>query len=47
MHGQFYPMPSAALIQNDEYRLTLLSRQPHGVGSVLDGKLLIPINLLS
>lgn len=39
LQGNVYPMPSSAYIQDDRYRLTLLSGQPNGVGSMQKGSL--------
>ena len=35
--GNFFPMPSAAFIQDNDIRLTLLGSEPHGVASLEEG----------
>ncbi len=37
LQGNFYPMPSMALLQDANVRLTLCSRQPLGVASLRPG----------
>uniref|UniRef100_A0A5S6QB32 Alpha-mannosidase n=1 Tax=Trichuris muris TaxID=70415 RepID=A0A5S6QB32_TRIMR len=39
LQGNFYPMPSAAFIENHRFRLTLLSGQPGAVASLNPGSL--------
>ena len=38
LQGNFYPMPTAALLQNSTHRLSLLAAQPHGVASLKPGE---------
>ena len=38
MQGNFYPMPSMAVLQDANHRLTLCSRQLLGVASLKPGK---------
>ena len=37
LQGNFYPMPTAAVLQDDNNRLTLCTRQPLGVGALEKG----------
>lgn len=37
LQGNFYPMPTMALLQNATHRLSLLAAQPHGVASLQTG----------
>ena len=37
LQGNFYPMPTMALLQNSTHRLSLLAAQPHGVASLKSG----------
>ncbi|CAG0902213.1 unnamed protein product [Darwinula stevensoni] len=39
IQGNFYPMPTMAFVEDPDYRLTLLTRQPLGVGSLASGQL--------
>ncbi|RZF47561.1 hypothetical protein LSTR_LSTR009097 [Laodelphax striatellus] len=39
LQANFYPMPSAAYIEDDAHRLTVLSAQPLGVSSYREGQL--------
>ncbi len=38
LQGNFYPMPAAAFIEDERYRLSLLSGQPLGVANLESGK---------
>ena len=38
IQGNFYPMPTASLLQDRKNRLTLYSSQPLGVSSLRPGK---------
>ena len=38
MQGNFYPMPSMAVLQDAKHRLTFFSRQPLGVALLKRGK---------
>lgn len=40
IQGNFYPMPTMAVLQNDTYRLSILSAQPLGVASLERGTVL-------
>ncbi|KAI6205292.1 Alpha-mannosidase [Aphelenchoides besseyi] len=35
--ARFYPMPTSALLENEKHRVSILSRQPLGVGNEADG----------
>ena len=37
LQGNFYPMPSMAILQDANHRLSLCSRQPLGVASLKPG----------
>ena len=37
LQGNFYPMPTAAVLQDNNNRLTLSTGQPLGVGSLKQG----------
>lgn len=37
LQGNFYPMPTSAVLQDDSNRLTLCTRQPLGVGALEKG----------
>ena len=39
MQGNFYPMPTAAYLEDDRHRLSLLSGQPLGVANLETGML--------
>lgn len=39
LQGNFYPMPTAAVLQDKNNRMTLFSGQPLGVASLKKGKL--------
>ncbi|KAI6209380.1 Alpha-mannosidase [Aphelenchoides besseyi] len=36
-HARFYPMPTAVLLEDERHRVSILSRQPLGVGNEADG----------
>ncbi len=38
IQGNFYPMPTCALVQDNNHRVTLFSGQPLGVASLKQGK---------
>lgn len=38
LQGNFYPMPTTAVLQDNNNRLTLLTRQPLGVGALKKGR---------
>ena len=37
LQGNFYPMPTTALLQDETHRLSLLAAQAHGVASLETG----------
>ena len=39
IQSQIFPMPTLASIQDDEYRLTVLSEHAQGTGSIVDGSI--------
>jgi len=46
IQGNFYPMTTAAFIEDASIRMTLLSAQSHGVASLQQGTELCHINYL-
>ena len=42
LQGNFYPMPTMALLQDATHRLSLLAAQPQGVASLEPGEPHIP-----
>lgn len=39
LQANFYPMPSLAYIEDETYRLSVVSSQPLGVGSLEEGQI--------
>lgn len=43
LQANFYPMPSALYIEDDDTRLTLLSAQPQGAAALKEGQVEVSV----